>query len=52
MGCLFSKKQEPLISHSNQEIGQTVHLFESNFNYLNPISNKQSATDGTHIYFI
>jgi hypothetical protein len=40
MGCLFSKKERPLQCKLIPDIEQCAYdMFESNFEYLNPICN-------------
>ena len=52
MGCLFSKKQDVLLSQPpNPEIGQYVDIFESNikYHYTNPIHSDSSFRDNVVI---
>jgi hypothetical protein len=52
MGCLFSKKQDVLLSQTNiPEIGQYVDIFESNikYHYTNPIHSDSSFRDNVVI---
>ena len=39
MGCLFSKR-EILLESVEPEISQYINLFESNFDYINPIRSE------------